>query len=140
MRPLYETNKQLEAEKNLAGQLEKSWVCQLHKMPKTAPVDYVVTKDGVVRGFIEIKIRSNASTKYPTYMISQKKIDAAKKLFEASGLKTQLIVKWTDVVGRVTLNEDYPTRMGGRFDRNDKADVETVADIDISLFTIPKEK
>jgi len=140
MRPLYETNEQLSREKKLAAQLEEAWKCQFHKMPKTSPVDYIVTTNGLARGFVEIKIRSNASTKYPTYMISQKKIDAAKKLMECSGLSTQLIVKWTDVVGRVTLNADYPTRIGGRFDRNDSADVEMVADIDISLFSIKTEK
>ena len=37
-------------------------------------------------------------------------------------------------MGYVSLNKDYPERQGGRYDRNDPADVETVVDIDILLF------
>jgi hypothetical protein len=67
-------------------------------------------------------------------MISKKKIDSAKQLNRSTGLNTILVVKWTDELGYVSLNKDYPERQGGRYDRNDPADVETVVDIDILLF------
>jgi len=133
-RPLYETPENLHAEKVLSKKLSDIWCCEVHKMPKTSPVDLFVGANGKAWGFVEVKIRSNERDKYPTYMISKKKIDAAKKIFDATGLRTNLVVCWKDKTGYVSLNESYPERRGGRYDRNDSADVETVVDIDIALF------
>ena len=134
MRPLYETQKDLFEESKIATALSQLWNCNLFKMPKKSSVDFVSIRKGEAVGFVEIKKRTNKKNKYSTYMISKKKIDSAKQLNRSTGLNTILVVKWTDELGYVSLNKDYPERQGGRYDRNDPADVETVVDIDILLF------
>ncbi len=134
MRPLYETQKDLFEESKIATALAQLWNCNLFKMPKTSSVDFVSIRKGEAVGFVEIKNRTNKKNKYSTYMISKKKIDSAKQINKSTGLNTILVVKWADELGYVPLNKDYPERQGGRYDRNDLADVETVVDIDILLF------
>jgi hypothetical protein len=141
MRPLYETQKDLFEESKIATALAQLWNCNLFKMPKTSSVDFVSIRKGEAVGFVEIKNRTNKKNKYSTYMISKKKIDSAKQINKSTGLNTILVVKWADELGYVPLNKDYPERQGGRYDRNDLADVETVVDIDILLFrTLGKVK
>ena len=141
MRPLYETQKDLFEESKIATALAQLWNCNLFKMPKTSSVDFVSIKKGEAVGFVEIKNRTNKKNKYSTYMISKKKIDSAKQINKSTGLNTILVVKWADELGYVSLNKDYPERQGGRYDRNDLADVETVVDINILLFrTLGKVK
>ena len=141
MRPLYETQKDLFEESKIAIALAQLWNCNLFKMPKTSSVDFVSIRKGEAVGFVEIKNRTNKKNKYSTYMISKKKIDSAKQINKSTGLNTILVVKWADELGYVPLNKDYPERQGGRYDRNDLADVETVVDIDILLFrTLGKVK
>jgi hypothetical protein len=141
MRPLYESQKDLFEESKIATALSQLWNCNLFKMPKTSSVDFVSIRKGEAVGFVEIKNRTNKKNKYSTYMISKKKIDSAKQINKSTGLSTILVVKWADELGYVPLNKDYPERQGGRYDRNDPADVETVVDIDILLFrTLGKVK
>ena len=141
MRPLYESRKDLFEESKVATKLSQLWNCNLFKMPKTSSVDFVSIREGEAVGFVEIKNRTNKKNKYSTYMISKKKIDSAKQINKSTGLNTILVVKWADELGYVPLNKDYPERQGGRYDRNDPADVETVVDIDILLFrTLGKVK
>jgi|9_EtaG_2_1085328.scaffolds.fasta_scaffold56982_2 hypothetical protein len=141
MRPLYESQKDLFEESKIATALSQFWNCNLFKMPKTSSVDFVSIRKGEAVGFVEIKNRTNKKNKYSTYMISKKKIDSAKQINKSTGLNTILVVKWADELGYVPLNKDYPERQGGRYDRNDPADVETVVDIDILLFrTLGKVK
>tara|TARA_R110000772_G_scaffold43412_1_gene100051 strand:- start:13416 stop:13850 length:435 start_codon:yes stop_codon:yes gene_type:complete len=134
MRPLYETQKDLFEENKIAIALSHVWNCNLFKMPKTSSVDFVSIRKSEAVGFVEIKKRTNKKNKYSTYMISKKKIDSSKQLNKSTGLNTILVVKWADELGYVSLNKDYPERQGGRYDRKDPADVETVVDIDILLF------
>ena len=141
MRPLYESQKDLFEESKIATALSQLWNCNLFKMPKTSSVDFVSIRKGEAVGFVEIKNRTNKKNKYSTYMISKKKIDSAEQINKSTGLNTNLVVKWADELGYVPLNKDYPERQGGRYDRNDLADVETVVDIDILLFrTLGKVK
>ena len=141
MRPLYETQKDLFEESKIATALSQLWDCKFFKMPKTSSVDFVSIRKGEAVGFVEIKNRTNKKNKYSTYMISKKKIDSAKQINKSTGLNTILVVKWADELGYVPLNKEYPERQGGRYDRNDPADVETVVDIDILLFkTLGKVK
>lgn len=93
----------------------------------------VLSKDGAAKVVIEIKTRRNASTAYPTFMISKSKYDALHKL-QNRGLKAGILVQWTDRLGFVGVPTEHRTGVGGRYDRGDPRDVETVVYIDTNKF------
>ena len=57
-------------------------------------------------------------------------------MHQATGLKILFLVGWKDKTGVANLVKQYPISIGGRTDRGDKADMEAVAEIPISEFTI----
>ena len=138
MRPIYETEKDLEKEERLALAFAQKYGAEAHKLPALYPLDYSYTKDGSVVAFIEIKIRTNSFAAYPTYMISLSKITSARNIHIATGLPVLLAVKWgCGTVGFIDVNSPFENlTMGGRKDRNDEADIEPVVHWSMEAFTI----
>lgn len=99
----------------------------------------VLAKDGKARIAVEIKTRRNPSHQYPTFMISKQKYDALYALSK-KGLRTGILVQWTDRLGYVSVPVEHTTRMGGRYDRGDSKDIETVVHIDVKKFETVKEQ
>jgi hypothetical protein len=69
-------------------------------------------------------------------MIALTKIMAARRLSEASQLRSFLLVQWSDYCGYVRLDSllDFRVAVGGRTDRGDPDDIEPVALIPIMDF------
>ena len=99
------------------------------KMPHLCFVDRLAARDGCVKAWLEIKCRTNDFSKYPTYMISARKIRDGLHLSDITGVPFILVVSWSDCIKFTQVTGNYPTRSGGRYDRNDALDVETVCDI-----------
>lgn len=99
----------------------------------------VLSKGGRAKVAVEIKTRRNASTAYPTFMLSKRKYDALCSL-SAKGLQCGILVQWTDKLGFVSVPVEHRTTLGGRYDRNDPKDVETVVLIDVNKFEHVGEK
>jgi hypothetical protein len=92
-----------------------------------------LSKGGKSKIVLEIKTRTNSSVKYPTFMISKGKYDALCEWAER-GLTAGLLVQWTDKLGFVCVPVKHTTSVGGRYDRGDPRDIETVVLIETSLF------
>ena len=134
-RKIYETQADLNKEKNIKKELEKKWSCNLIKLPIRYCLDYVALRNKRVVAFIEIKHRTNKIHAYPTYMLSLAKVQAAKRLAEDVRVPSFLVVQWADVLGATNLATcKFSIEMGGRTDRKDSQDIEPVAHIDLGEF------
>ena len=139
MRPVYETQAHLQGEEGVAKKLE-AWInnplATVVKTPPLAPYDYCIVKKGLISGVVEIKVRSNPSDKYPTYMISLEKVSQCTSHANIIGCPFYVVVQWTDKLGRWKFDTDqYTTGIGGRTDRNDSMDQEAVIYIPIKNFS-----
>ena len=139
MRPIYETEAHLQGEENVAKKLE-AWInnplATVVKTPPLAPYDYCIVKKDLISGVVEIKVRSNPSYKYPTYMISLEKVSQCTSHANIIGCPFYVVVQWTDKLGRWKFNKgQYTTGIGGRTDRNDSMDQEAVIYIPIENFS-----
>jgi hypothetical protein len=83
---------------------------------------------------VEIKVRKNERSRYPTYMLSKRKYDALCGV-TVQDIDALLAVQWTDQLGIVQLPTEHTVSTGGRYDRNDSHDVERVVLIPIGAFT-----
>jgi hypothetical protein len=136
MRQQYETEKDRQNEKAVAAVIESVWGLTAVKMPMSYHLDYALTNAGTgLRGFAEIKCRTNMQYDYPTYMISLSKVITANRLSAVTGLGCILVVKWLDDVGWINFNTEHELGIGGRKDRDDCDDQEPVA-----YFKIPEFK
>ncbi len=135
-RPTYETQEHLKKEEELAKFAAYKWNCEMRKQDKFNQFDYVAINNGKVRAFVELRCRSNEYNKYPTCFVTANKLSSAFSMHQATGLKILFLVGWSDKIGVANLVKQYPITIGGRFDRNDKADIEALAEIPISDFQI----
>ena len=119
-------------EGHVSALLERRWECTIYKTPDLCVVDRMAVSNGRTMGWIEIKCRTNDFNKYPTYMISARKIQGGISLWEATRMPFILVVSWADGIRWLNVSQMYPQRVGGRYDRNDAQDVEMVCDIPLS--------
>ena len=135
MRPTYETTEHLSAEKQLADFLQQKFNCTFKKLPVKYNLDYAMERDGVIKGFIELKCRTVPSTKYGTLMMTLHKLMAAEQITRTSGLPCYLGIQWTDQVKWIEIKHGiYEYAFFGRKDRNDPYDAEPMALIPINKF------
>ncbi len=106
------------------------------KTPPLAPYDYCIVKKGLISGVVEIKVRSNPSDKYPTYMISLEKVSQCNFCANIIGCAVYVVVEYTDKLVRLKFDKDqYTTGIGGLTDRNDSMDQEAVVYIPLKNFS-----
>jgi hypothetical protein len=131
VRPLYENEQTLKAEKAVAEQLEKKWRCKLYKLPISYRADYLAIRGKPV-AVIEIKCRGR---KYPKMFLSLHKFLEAKALAEKLSVPFLLVYGFPEGVwwGNVT---SYPLdiEIGGRTDRGDWQDTEPMQLFDLTGF------
>jgi hypothetical protein len=110
---------------------------RLIKLQVRDAFDYAATRGKNITAFVEVKTRTNPMHKYPTYMISMTKVMNANAVFMSTGTPSLLVVKWTDCMGWVQLNQNkFTLEIGGRRDRHDAQDIEPVCHISIDLFKV----
>jgi hypothetical protein len=137
MRPLYETNETLAAERKVVEFFCAKWKTEAAKLPIAYNVDYVLTRENQVKLWLEVKCRHCKSTEYETYFISAKKIVNGLALAESTNVPFYLAIQWQDRVGYLrVLKGAFDVRIGGRKDRDDWQDVEPMAHFKINDFTM----
>ena len=138
MRPKYETQQDLDNEKEVCGFLSKVWNCVFHKLnPVKYKVDFLIEK-GDHYGWAELKCLNINYGQFP-FMISYKKIEAAKQLYETSGKKFTLIFRCKDALCFHTwdFSKKYKFELGGRTRATrDPEDIEPIFRIDPKDCTI----
>lgn len=132
-RPQYETKSDLDAEHLVAVKISEHLGADYIKLPKNSRADCLFHKDGAVKAIVEIKRRSNTRSKYETYMLGRGKYDALLG-WSKRGFNTALFVQWADDLAYIKIPAPYTEGTGGRFDRNDSMDVESVVLIETSRF------
>lgn len=134
-RKMYETSEDIAREEEVKALLEQRWQATLHKLPISYNFDYLVERNGDSSAWVEIKVRTNPMNQYDTMMVSLHKLLAGQHLTKSTGLPSFLVVKWTDKVGFVNINDCASTlKMGGRADRNDSQDRDPCLYIAIDQF------
>lgn len=137
-RPVYETSRTMEAERQTIERVSKAWDVKFSKMPKFYRVDWAaVNPQGKVIGWAECKRRHTGKDSYKTFIISLGKALAGLELYEQTGIPFLIIVEWNDGLGYYKLKEidSASIEVGGRFDRGDAQDIEPLLHIPITKFT-----
>jgi hypothetical protein len=135
VRRRYETEEDLQNEREVAAAIERHYSLTAIKLPDNSRADFMLHRDGVAQSIIEIKCRNVSSAKYETLMLSKSKyyalLDWADK-----GFKAALVVRWTDAIGICPVPVEHTLGTGGRTDRGDALDIESVVHIPIDRFKL----
>ena len=128
-RPMYETKKDLDHEKEVAKKLGKAWGVEFKKLPIRYHVDFVLTKGENAVGFCEVKTRNYTMSRINEmggYIMSMGKWSAAKSLSETSGLPFILVILALDGMWYLKSTEfkHDGIKVRGRTDRDDWQDME----------------
>ena len=137
-RKIYETSADVERETMVINDLERAWnPVVISRLPKKYMLD-AFADFGTHYAFIEIKVRTVASTDFDTYMIGLRKVlEGVGHCSLIPGGLFLLVVRWTDGLFCVDVGDvldQCHVTAGGRLDRSDAQDVEPVIHIPVELF------
>lgn len=133
MTKLFETQDDLDNEREAVMALAAYTQSIPYKMPMQSQIDFIMVRDGEAKAAVEIKCRKTPSQKYDKYLLSNKKYDALCAWAEF-GLTSILLIKWSDAIGFVKVPIAHEKTIGGRYDRGPTIGVEPVVLIDIYRF------
>lgn len=141
MRPLYETEANLEKERSIALLFEQAYKCTLRKMPIRFHLDFAAERQGRVAAFVEIK-----TTKYTIdqhedfggFKISLAKWCAAEQMCRVGGVPFVLLVGFPDQVRYARIDEFRHDGLvwWGRQDRKDPQDMEPAVVLNTNRFVM----
>lgn len=137
MRPTYQKERD---EKNKEEAIDQ--VClylkgdELERLGMFSAADYMIYKKNKITHIVQLKTRNNCSFDYPTYMISHNKWKNFIALAELNECKAVLVVRWADKIGILIDREPDFVQHGGRYDRNDPYDMESMAHFYVKNFTM----
>jgi hypothetical protein len=136
VRPMYETEADRGKEGSFIGDLCAAWQCEARKLPIHYKLDFAMMRDGIIKAFLETKVRTYERDYFDTYMISMAKVLAAREYSAFAGVPSLLAVRWSDGDGFIALNgmKDFEIGFGGRGDRGDPQDMEPIVFIPIENF------
>lgn len=141
MRPLYETEVNLEKERDLALFFENLYECKLRKLPIRYHLDYAVEREGRIQAFIEIKTTKYTVDQHKAYggfKLSFAKWMAAEQMSRVAGVTFLLLVGFPD--GPRYLRVDQFKHDGlvwwGRQDRGDSQDMEPAVVLSMDRFVM----
>ncbi len=137
MRPIYESRGDVDRQREAIAHLERMTASTAREMPHLAAWDYEMVRDGQTVAIVEVKCRTNAMLRYPTYMVAASKAAAIRDEAASRRIAGVILVRWTDAIGWVRLDRlrDWPAVMaGGRTDRSDPYDIEPMLHVPTSAF------
>lgn len=136
-RPIYETSRDMDAEREIAETIAQKYNATAIKAMRLYGLDWFFERDGYVVGMVEIKVRNYYRNDFTTYMISADKVARIRLLAGVTGVPAFLFVSWKDGIGYINLCDepDY-NAIGGRRDRGDDQDVEVMLHYLIDRFVV----
>jgi hypothetical protein len=97
---------------------------EAEEMPKYAPVDYRIFKNGEFAFYLEVKFRSHKKGEYRLEKIPVSKYCFAYTFKDLKNRKSYLLIKWNDTAGIVDLNKCCEIdEMVARYDRGSGQDI-----------------
>jgi hypothetical protein len=141
MRPLYETESNLEKERSLALFFEQTFECTLRKLPIRYHLDFAIERSGQIVGFVEVKVRNHTFEqikKMGGYKLSFGKWCAAEQMCRVSGCAFVLLIGFTDQVRYARIDDFQHDGLvwWGRQDRGDAQDMEPAVVISSERFVM----
>lgn len=138
---MYETTADLEREEaTIKKFLAINPGCTARKLPRSHHADFaIVGPRGQVTAYVEVKQRFAPKTRFPDYWIGRSRLDRLAASAEQDGVLPILLVQWEDGMGVIDPHvalEHARFEQGGRYDRDDARDVETMARIPYDRFTM----
>jgi hypothetical protein len=138
-REKYETDEDLAAQNDIAEFVQSRWRVTLQKNPPLHPIDFTVIRNGKVIGFAEVKRRHSSTAHYGRLMLSLSKWVEMWKLYESTGRKVWLIVRFGEVHKYMMYHPALKTNIeicyrGRTKQTRDKWDIEPVVLIPMELF------
>lgn len=127
MRPVYETQADLDRETLVIQKVADLYDCEFHKLPMRDRLDFAMLRNGEIVAFVEIKCRNCMSHTYDTIMMTMDKVLAARRLQAETGLPAYFVVDYMDRTMIMSFDCQFKTVIGGRRDRNDTQDMGIVA-------------
>jgi len=142
-RPYYETNKDLDTEKQVSKVLSEAWNCKLVKMPVKYHLDYAMIRGESIVGFSELKSPKYSLAQFNGwggFFISLDKFMSAQKLNASTGLPCMIILNATDGIWYTTFHDAKINefKVKGRQDRGDWQDMEPCVILDTDQFKLFK--
>jgi len=134
-RQIYETEEHLAAQAGVAAAVGAAWKCVPVPTPRLSGLDYLLLRDGNIRGFVEVKTRPTLAGKYSDYMIGARQWYSNMKFAEQCSLPMLLVVSFADGIQWVNaIGTPVREGIGGRRDRGDPLDIAPVVFIDMTRF------
>ena len=139
-RPLYETASDLKGEHATCRAWARRFNYAIHKLPMSYELDFILTtQSNRAVSFLEYKRRHFPVNRYPTVMLSLKKVMRGCELSAAAGIPSTFLVGFDDQIGSVCFSKiaRKPNwiEFGGRTVKTrDSADIEPVVMIPIDEF------
>jgi len=134
VRPRYESSTNVAKELEIAARLCNVFDCTYEQYPPLHAVNGKFIKDGKVQAIVEIKVRNNASYKYPTLMLSCAKYNKGLDWAHKENAPFILLIMFTDGLFMTKVGSGYDENIGGRSDRNDPNDIERCVYIPMASF------
>ena len=140
-RPIYETKDDLRGEGLTCSSWANSLGLAVNKLPMSYELDFLLTSkaNGKAVALLEYKRRHSPVDRFPTVMLSLKKVMRGCELSSASGLPSLFLVQFDDGIGSCCFTKFSKRpgwiQYGGRTTRTrDAGDIEPVVMIPISEF------
>lgn len=139
MRPTYEQIEDRERQGQIAAELCQAWdLADVFPLPTHSCADYLLLDRNSGLSLAELKCRSVSSLHYPTLILSRQKVLRIIACADALSLPFYLIVQWLDgIFWQQLVGSDLlmlKVTRGGRVDRQDAGDMETVYEIPTASF------
>lgn len=141
MRPLYETQANLEKERSTALLFEQAYQCTLRKMPIKFNLDFAAERNGRIVAFVEVKNRTCPFERYEDfggYKLSFAKWCNAEQMCRVGGVPFVLLVGFLDQVRYARIDEFRHDGLvwWGRQDRGDAQDMEPAVILNTNRFVM----
>lgn len=141
MRPIYERKHDRLAQAEAIHRFCEAFPAFPVELPELAGWDYELHRAGKAVALVEVKRRLCGWRKYPTYMISTRKVRQLVDEAARRNLAPILLVAWVNRLGWVRLDRCTMTEAtGGREDRADPMDIEPVFHIPIGEFKAVEQR
>lgn len=143
-RPIYESEGDRQNQLSVAEIMAPILRSRLIKTPYLSAVDYVVQSlEGVATGLLEVKVRSYSPEEMDRmggFFLSERKLLLVYDVVRTMKMDFHLVVKTPNCLLHLLFKDGKPwprleRKFGGRFDRGDSKDAETLCLFPTTMFT-----
>lgn len=134
--PEINTTERVARELKVIEELKSKWGVSMVETGEFSTFDYFMYLDKEVRAIVEMKTRNHHSTKFPTYLIAERKIKDCIEIAEKLKKPFLLIVSWIDRTGwiKITSTRDFETGKSKYFRTDVPGETETCVYIPVNMF------